>query len=380
MAFYPNIALTLPDPSVSLGPAWAATVNAAFAAIDNHDHTGTKGLPIRVAAITIDADLTFKPASTAYSLLGLKLARFDSQSGVLTGGLNLNQVYVVNGNLYFQDSSGTNIQITSGGAVNIAGVGGITGLAATTAAVTYSDITKTFAFTQNSNFPAKIDGGSIAIHEVVSGGKAVTLSAPGSLGSNYTLTLPTALPGTNQSLALFTTAGVWSFLGLGAANTSLRVNAAGTALEYATIDTNWITNLAITTAKLADSNVTAAKIETDVNLPGNNVKLNGQNAVCSANPSSKGLKIVRGRIRGSDGATLHGEGFSAVRNSAGNYTVTFSAAFSDTPTCVTTASASSGIRNTKVSGESTTLFGVNITDLVPNNVDADFNFIAIGQR
>lgn len=196
MAFYPNIALTLPDPSVSIGPAWAATVNAAFSAIDSHDHTGTKGLPIPAAALNVNGDVTWQ----GNRLTGLYLSRFNSQSVLPSGLTDRNQLIVKSGELYFQDGSGNNVQLTSGGAIG-GSVGQILGLAGTTAAVTYSNITKTFVFTQDTNKSANLDVGSINIREpgVVSP-KAVTIQSVTSLGSDITLTLPSAT-GTLATLA-----------------------------------------------------------------------------------------------------------------------------------------------------------------------------------
>jgi hypothetical protein len=66
------------------------------------------------------------------------------------------------------------------------------------------------------------------------------------------------LPATAAALLLTSASGVQSYLSKGSANTVLRVNGAGTALEYSTIDTANITDSAVTSAKIADGAVTAS--------------------------------------------------------------------------------------------------------------------------
>src|SRR5687768_7207267 len=110
----PNMQLDLPVPSTTLGPAWATLLVAALEDVDGHNHTAGSGVKVPVAGLDLNADLNL---SELYAMLGVTLARFKSQSAVLSGGLNAKQVYVVNGDLYYQNAAGVNIQITSGGSV-----------------------------------------------------------------------------------------------------------------------------------------------------------------------------------------------------------------------------------------------------------------------
>lgn len=48
------------------------------------------------------------------------------------------------------------------------------------------------------------------------------------------------------------------------------------------------------------------------------------------------LRLLKGRIRGSDGVVLAGAGFTAARNSVGDYTITFSPAFANIPVVLVT--------------------------------------------
>lgn len=113
MAITTNLSLNLPTVTVTLGPTWANQINAAFEVIDEHDHSSGKGVQIPTAGLNINADLDFG----SYRATALMSTQFTSQASSLTGALNANSVYVVSGDLYFTNSAGSAIQITSGGAI-----------------------------------------------------------------------------------------------------------------------------------------------------------------------------------------------------------------------------------------------------------------------
>ena len=75
-----NMLLVLPTPGQQLGPTWATNLNTALELVDEHDHTSGKGKKIGVAALTIDADLDFKPSTTAYPVANLSYLTFTNQS------------------------------------------------------------------------------------------------------------------------------------------------------------------------------------------------------------------------------------------------------------------------------------------------------------
>lgn len=105
--------LDLPVVSTTLGPEYAAKNNAAFESIDTHDHSSGKGVQIPVAGLNINADLSFG-SNRASDLLSTK---YTSQVAALSGASNVNSVSVAGGNLYYTNSSGTAIQLTSGGSI-----------------------------------------------------------------------------------------------------------------------------------------------------------------------------------------------------------------------------------------------------------------------
>lgn len=103
----------------------------------------------------------------------------------------------------------------------------------------------------------------------------------------------------------------------------------------------------------------------------------------SANPSTEGLKVIRGLVTGSTGAAVSGEGFSCSRIGTGSYTITFSPPFLDIPSVVPGACAGLG---SAANPTSITASGFTMSTGVLSAgsfVVADlvrFSFQAIGQR
>jgi hypothetical protein len=71
-------------------------------------------------------------------------------------------IYFNNGEFYLVDAAGA-IQLTASGAINVGVVGGITGMNATTAAVTYVNGSQTFQFTSNVGVYAKIQAANVIL-------------------------------------------------------------------------------------------------------------------------------------------------------------------------------------------------------------------------
>lgn len=107
------LGLDLPVVLTTVGPDWANKVNAAFDVIDLHDHSSGKGAPVPTSGLNINASLNFN-SNDAYDVLQVKLI---SNPATLTGSSNVNSIYSVSGDLYYTNSSGSAVQITTGGAV-----------------------------------------------------------------------------------------------------------------------------------------------------------------------------------------------------------------------------------------------------------------------
>lgn len=224
----PNMSLVIPSAGTQPGPQYALDINNSLSILDAHDHTSGNGVQIPTAGINIDAALNLND----FGMEDVGQLKMTIQPSPLSGATFPGTLYVSGVDLYYNDDNGNQIQITSSGQVNTA-AGNITGLAPP-AAATYLPGSLTFLWQSNSgtNVPADLDAGSIVIRELVAGANGVTLSSPTGLGSDYTLTFPTTLPGTNNAITLLDSSGTISTLDKGSANEILRMDSSGTNLEY----------------------------------------------------------------------------------------------------------------------------------------------------
>lgn len=106
----PNMNLNLPTPTVTLGPAWASQLNSALSLVDNHDHTSGKGQRIPAAGLNINADLPLN----SNNLNLVRSLRFNNQGATLSSPGDVRNVYVVGGDLYYNNASGVAVQLTDG--------------------------------------------------------------------------------------------------------------------------------------------------------------------------------------------------------------------------------------------------------------------------
>jgi hypothetical protein len=253
----PFMSLTLPVVSVTLGPLWAAELNAALTLVDQHDHSSGNGVAITPAGLNINADLEFN----SNNAIELRSTRYDNEGSPLNGVNDIRCMYVSGGDLYYNNAAGTAIQLTSGAGLNAASIGGIGGdFATSTAAVTYSNITKAFTFTRSTGVNANLDLANLSIREAVSSANAITLKSPSSLGAGYNWIFPTAVPSAGQTKILTLdsagqVAAVYDTDGatLEVSSNTLRVKDLG-------IVTAKLNDLVVTTVKIADLNVTTGKL------------------------------------------------------------------------------------------------------------------------
>lgn len=202
----PLMNLNLPTVGVTIGPTWASLINTALETIDSHDHSSGKGSQVPTNGININADLPFG----AYNATAVKSIRYSSQAGALSGANDKECIYSVNGSLYYNNSAGTAIQITSGSGINIASVGtigGDYGGVGVTASVTYTNATKIFSFLQAAASAAKIAAGDFIMYESATATNPVTLKSPASLAAAYSVTFPAAVPASTKIIRM-TSAGV----------------------------------------------------------------------------------------------------------------------------------------------------------------------------
>lgn len=203
------MALTLPTPSVSTGPGWASTLNTALTTIDSHDHTSGKGIQVPVSGLNINADLPMTTSGTAYNITGVRALRLSNLTTTPTAATDINELVDSGGNLYWMNSSGQAVQITSGATLSATSLGGISGLPSGTASASFGSAT--FTWRSATNVAATMDCGPVLIRDTGASANGVTLTCPAGI-SAYSLTLPTALPAA-AGLLQISTSGVLSAFG-----------------------------------------------------------------------------------------------------------------------------------------------------------------------
>lgn len=197
----PNMSLPVPIVGQEAGPQYAIDVDACLAIIDQHNHTSGQGVQIPPGGLNINANLPFNNNSA----IEMQTVRFQAQSPAIPAtGVNLGCLFEgpvgggSNGDLFYNDAAGNQIQITSGGHVN-SGAGSISGLVSP-ASASYNSVSKTFVWQSDVSTPANLDAASIILRNLVASSPGLTLSPP-TLGGDYTITLP-PLPGSNLPVSI----------------------------------------------------------------------------------------------------------------------------------------------------------------------------------
>lgn len=109
----PNMLLIVPTPEQQLGPQWATDIVNAFSKIDLHDHTTGKGIKIPTAGLNINDDLDFQNNDAK----NLRSTAFQNSVAPLPNS-DIRSLYASGGNLFYNNSDGTPIQLTTGTSIN----------------------------------------------------------------------------------------------------------------------------------------------------------------------------------------------------------------------------------------------------------------------
>jgi hypothetical protein len=250
----PNMSLILPTVGQEPGPNWALDLNNSLSIIDQHTHAPGSGSQISPAGLNINIDLPFN----GNNAISLRSVRFDPQLAPIALGSDIGCLYVSGQDLYYNDVSGTQIQITALGAV--AGTPGSIGNLIAPAAVTYVPANQSFVFESNqtNSTPAAIDCGPLYIRNIAPSSNYIQLSANPVLPANYSLTLPSALPVSSKIVRLDSLGNLSATLDVD--NSTIEISSNNLQVKDLGITTAKLNDQAVTTIKIADNNVTTVKI------------------------------------------------------------------------------------------------------------------------
>jgi hypothetical protein len=207
---------------------WGPILDQALGVVvDRHDHTTGKGVKIPSAALNINADVSWSSGGTSRAITDLKAVDFTPSAvqTALTGALFVSDgtSSLTANELYWRTTSGVNVKLTAGSALNVAAfTGGIGGdYSAVGALVVFDDATDSYWFQQQTGAGvrqyARMRSADVDLYEFKANPTAgvptnrVRLASPSALAANYAITFPPALPGTAGLLAV-SSAGVGSFV------------------------------------------------------------------------------------------------------------------------------------------------------------------------
>lgn len=321
--------------NVDSGLDWELNLNSALSIIDGHNHSPGSGAQINPSGLNINSDLPMG----VNNLTLVRSVRFSNQVSPIALPTDLVCLYGSGtaGDLWFNDGSGNQIQMTAGGTVNATS----SGISSGSASASFN--AGVLIVNAASNTPANVQGASFLFGNNVAASKFLTLSPPSSMGANFSLTLPN-IPA---------------------------------ATSFMTIDTSGNMSGSVSTA----GGISGSNIVSNINLPGSAVQENGKNLVVSSTNATTSLSIIRGIVT-SGGTIVGGEGFSVTPTSTGIYTISFTNAYSDAPAM--TASILSPVPPGQALSISVTpnptASLVYITNASNTPVDSYFTFIACGAR
>jgi hypothetical protein len=185
----PNTGILVPTPGVDPGEDYAVNVSNALTKLSSLTHTGASnsdGLQIPSAGLNINADVSFQSNNAT----NLRSARLASNGSNISGAGDVNCIYDVSGNLWFNNGSGTQIQLTNG----------------STLAVTTSDQFAQQATTTNLTIASNSVKVSILVH-TASGALTITLPTAGAAGAGRYFVIDDADGQANTNNITIRTAG-----------------------------------------------------------------------------------------------------------------------------------------------------------------------------
>lgn len=218
MAYGQTHTATMPTVGVTAGTSYATLINAAIAEL-----RASLDAKVTPAGIDINADLTMRSGATYSALTNAHSIGMTSQGSLLAAADYPGRLFVsATGELYYNDTSGQQIQVTSAGAVS-GTPGSITGAGyGTPVEVNWSAADQWYSmYLDSSASPATF--AHVRMNDLLlnDGDANFLRMAVGAMSGDYTLTWPSAVAGANGTLLQSTTAGVLSWSNTGLASVSL---------------------------------------------------------------------------------------------------------------------------------------------------------------
>jgi len=250
-SYSPNMNLVLPGVGVTAGPVYASDVNQSLNILDQHNHAPGSGVQITPDGLNINSNFTMNNNN----IIAIKSLRLQDQVSALSGGSDLGCIYRVVDDLYYNDGLGNQIRLTQSG--SIAGASGSIANLVSPASATFVSLSSTIVFQSAVNTAASLDAGSILLRNITASSKALTLSPPNAMGSDYSITLP-SLPSSQKIMTLDSSGNMSAPYSID--NSSLEISSNVIQIKNSGVTTAKIADSNVTTAKIADANVTNAKL------------------------------------------------------------------------------------------------------------------------
>lgn len=246
----PNMNLPVPVVGQEVGPQWAIDINSCFSLLDSHNHTSGSGVQITPSAVDINSDLLFNGNNATL----LRTARFQPQLTVPALASDVGCLSVTGVDLWYNDVNGNQIRITQSGSI-VGTAGSITGLVSP-ASASYNAISAKFVWQANVNVAADMDFASAIMRKTgVVSSPALTLQVPSSMGSDFTLVLPT-LPVSQKIMTLDASGNMAAPYVVD--NSSIEISTNTIQIKDDGVTTPKIINAAVTASKLAALNLVAS--------------------------------------------------------------------------------------------------------------------------
>lgn len=239
----PNMALPIPVVGVDPGPDYATNLNNSLSIIDGHNHSAGSGVPITPSGLNISTDLPFN----GNNLTLARSLRMSAQTSPLSEATDLGCLYVSGVDLYYNDISGNQIQITQSG--GIAGSPGSIANLTSPASASYVSANSTFVWQSAANTSALLDCGSILMRNATASSNAMTINPPSAMGSSFGITFP-VLPPTQNIMTMDASGNIGASYVLD--NATLQVSS--NTLSVRQISTPQMVDGSVTLPKLAPAN------------------------------------------------------------------------------------------------------------------------------